>query len=88
MDEIIKRAVKVLKNNYCFRKNNGQTKNQDYREYVIGVYNRFDELGLIYAELKDISFNQAIKELMLDDYLKEIKEYLGLTTKGWKENKK
>ncbi len=75
MDKIIKEAVKILINNYCFQKRTWIPKKEKqwYREFSIGIYNRLDEIGLIYATLKKISFNEAIKELGIQDYLDEIK---------------
>lgn len=61
----IDEAVKTLKNNYSHLEKN--------RDNAIGILNRFDELGLIYSDIKGISFNEAMEELELKDFMEELK---------------
>ena len=75
MDKIIKNAVEILKNNFNIRRGFSD-RGTSFREFTIGIYNRFDELVLIFANLKDISFNDAIEELELNGYMKELKDIL------------
>lgn len=71
METIIKDAVQVLKHNYYFRANKNHS--ISFIKFANGIYNRLDELGLIYSSFKDISFNQAVDELDMKDILDEIK---------------
>ncbi len=64
---LIANASDTLKNNYW------ALKKQKDKEFVIGMYNRFDELGLIYSNVKEISFNEAILELGLQELMEELK---------------
>lgn len=74
---ILTEATKTLKNNFCFRYTNIKSipkkKLQDYKDFMIGIYNRFDEIGLLYSRFENISFNKAIIELKLEDYMTKLK---------------
>lgn len=91
MKNLLIKAVKGLKNNYesryicinCVPK----TKMQQYKEFMIGIYNRFDEIGLIYSELQNISFNKAIEELELQEYMNELKIIIYGDEKEWPKMK-
>ena len=76
MEIIIKDAVQTLKNNFCFRRSHSDSNILAFREFTIGIYNRFDELGLILSSLKDISFNEAIIELELNGWMDELKSII------------
>lgn len=86
--QIIKKAVEILKNNYSFRKTRyvPVENRQNYREYMVGIYNRFDEIGLIYSEIREWSFNKAVDDLGIKHYIRELKEFLELDSS--KNNKK
>ena len=78
MEKILREAVETLKNNYNFRFSTELPKKErtSYKEFMIGIYNRFDEIGLLYSCLKDISFNKAVEELEIKDYMNQLKEIL------------
>ena len=70
MEEVIKKAVSILKNNCTHRisRHVPKKEKQNYRDFMVGMYNRFDELGLIYSKLKKISFNKAVEDLDIKEY--------------------
>lgn len=74
-DETIDSAVQAIKSSYYFRKHLSIQK-KPVREFMLGIYNRLDEIGLIYSHHKNISFNEAIEELCIDKDLQELKEQL------------
>ena len=89
-EKVIKHACDILINNYQHQLTHRVLKKdkERYRDFMIGIYNRFDELGLIYSSIKDIGFNEAIKELGIDVHIKRVKEEFSSNNKSKNKEKK
>ena len=74
----MKHGIDILKNNIVMV---GTLKIPTHVSYK-DLYERMDEICLIYSDIFDISFNEAKDKLDCKEFMEELKRKLGVSSKG------